>query len=74
MPLSNINELEARLHPPGSSLYFQEQGVAKYPMIDLLIEPPTEESSLAAPASTAGVGDLVRVYLRDLRRIPLLTH
>src|SRR4051812_40972118 len=74
MPLRDINELEARLHPPGSSLYFQEQGKGEYHMTEFLIEPPTEESNFSAEAGTDAASDIVRVYLRDLRRIPLLTH
>ncbi len=43
-------------------------------MTELLIESPANENGLPADANTDAAGDIVRVYLRDMRRIPLLTH
>ena len=74
VPLSRINELQAHLHPAVSCLYSQEQGEGEHQMAEFMIEPPTEESNLSAEAGTEAAGDIVRVYLRDLRRISLLTQ
>src|SRR6476660_1302230 len=72
-----INDLGTRLHHKGQSLYSQAQGHKEYQylMNDLLIESPGDDDAAVPPDSDRDpAGDIVRVYLRDMRQLPLLTH
>ncbi len=62
------------MHHFGQSLYSQEQGFQEYPMNDFLREPPSDEATVPSDSSNDAVGDIVRVYLRDMRQRPLLAH
>ncbi len=63
------------MHRMGQSLYSQKQGYEEYLMNDFLNDPPSDQDEATRPDSNHdAVGDIVRVYLRDMRQLPLLAH
>ncbi len=43
-------------------------------MNNLLIESPSDDAAVPPDSNNDPAGDIVRVYLRDMRQLPLLTH